>query len=57
MLDYIKARLAEPSTWRGIVALITAAGVQLSPDQVAAIVALGLAIMGAVGAFLPDKKA
>jgi hypothetical protein len=33
-LSYIYARLSEPSTWRGIIALVTAAGVALSPDQV-----------------------
>jgi hypothetical protein len=38
-LSYIYARLSEPSTWRGIIALVTAAGVALSPDQVDKIVA------------------
>jgi len=35
-LSYIYARLSEPSTWRGIIALVTAAGVALPPDQVIA---------------------
>lgn len=55
MKSYIIARLKEASTWRGIVALVTAIGVTLTPDQSAAIVAAGLAVMGAVGAFFPDK--
>jgi hypothetical protein len=45
-LSYIYARLSEPSTWRGIIALVTAAGVALSPDQVDKIVAAGLALIG-----------
>jgi hypothetical protein len=31
-LSSIYACLSEPSTWRGIIALVTAAGVALSPD-------------------------
>jgi hypothetical protein len=54
-LSYIYARLSEPSTWRGIIALVTAAGVALSPDQVDKIVAAGLALIGLIGAFTPDK--
>ena len=54
MKKYIIDRLKEASTWRGITALLTAVGVTLSPEQSAAIVAAGLAIMGAVGTLLPD---
>ena len=52
---YLLDRLREPSTWRGIVALLTAFGVALSPDQTAAIVAAGLGLAGAIGALAPDK--
>lgn len=55
MGKYVIERLAEPSTWRGIVALITAAGISLSPEQATAITAAGLAIIGVVGAFFSDK--
>lgn len=53
---YIIERLSEMSTWRGILALLTAAGIALSPEQASAITALGLAAIGAVGAFFPDWK-
>jgi hypothetical protein len=53
--QYLLDRLREPSTWRGIVALLTAFGVALSPEQTAAIVSLGLAVVGAIGALAPDK--
>lgn len=55
MVKYIVERLAEPSTWRGIVALITATGITLSPEQATAITAAGLALIGVVGAFFADK--
>lgn len=54
MGKYIVNRLTEPSTWRGIIALLTAAGISLSPAQAAAITATGLAVIGIVGAFFPD---
>lgn len=56
MKKYLLTLAREPSTWRGLVAILTAAGVTLNPDQIAAIVALGLSIAGGLGAFLPDKK-
>ncbi len=55
MGKYVIERLAEPSTWRGIVALITAAGISLSPEQATAITAAGLALIGVVSAFFSDK--
>jgi len=56
MKAFFLRRLKEPSTWRGIIALLTAFGLTLSPDQKEAIIALGLASIGAVGAFTPDSK-
>lgn len=50
------ARLKEPSTWRGVISIVTAMGVALSPSQMEAIIAGGLALMGIVGAFTPDAK-
>jgi len=52
---YVMDRLAEPSTWRGIVALMTATGLAIDPEQATAIVAVGVAIIGLIGAFLPDR--
>jgi hypothetical protein len=56
MKQFILERGKEASTWRGLVALLTAVGVTLSPEQVNAIVASGLAVIGVLGAFFPDKK-
>jgi len=55
MLDYVIKRLGEASTWRGIVAFVTALGVVLTPEQVNAIVAAGLALIGIIGVFTKDK--
>ena len=54
MGKYVIARLKEASTWRGLVAMATAAGVVLSAGQIEAIIAVGMAAMGVVGAFFPD---
>lgn len=56
MLEFFKERFSEASTWRGIIALLTACGVSLSPEQSSAIIAAGLAMMGVVGVFTADKK-
>jgi len=57
MFKYLFARLSEASTWRGFIAFAAAAGATMSPEQSAAIVAAGLAIMGVVGIFFKDKGA
>lgn len=54
--EYVLSRLSEASTWRGIIALATAAGVALSPELVEAIVAAGLACIGLIGVLAPDLK-
>ena len=48
MKDYIVARLSEPSTWRGIIYLLIAAGVKIDPTQIDSIVAVGLSLAGMI---------
>lgn len=55
MLKYVLDRLKERSTWLGLVALVTTAGVALDPAQAEAIVSLGVALAGAVAVFTKDK--
>ena len=55
MKNYIIDRLKEASTWRGIILLLTAAGVPIAPAMAASIITIGLAIAGFVGAVTPDK--
>jgi len=55
LLNYLIARLSEPSTWRGAFALLTALGITLHPEQVAAITSLGLAAIGVLNVFLREQ--
>jgi hypothetical protein len=56
MKDYLLQRAKEPSTWRGITMLLTAAGVQLHPEMVEVIVSCGMALAGVIGVVTADKK-
>lgn len=40
--------LKQESTWRGIVAIATAAGITISPDLAGHIIAVGLAVIGTI---------
>lgn len=55
--DYVLSRLREASTWRGIVLALTAVGIQLTPDQTAAVISVGMSLVAAIAVFLPDQKA
>jgi hypothetical protein len=56
MKEYIIARLAEASTWRGLVYLLTALGVAMDVAKTEALVAAGMAISGAIAVFVADNK-
>jgi hypothetical protein len=53
MKAYVLARLKEPSTWRGVVMMLTALGVPIAPGMADAIIAVGLALAGLIGAVTP----
>lgn len=55
MKAYILERAKEPSTWRGLILVLTALGVPLAPALSEAIITAGLAIAGLVGVVTPDK--
>ena len=56
VLDWLLARAKERSTWVGITALVSAAGVALHPELVEAIAAAGTAIAGLIAVATADKK-
>lgn len=56
-LRFLAERLREPSTWRGLVWVLTACGVALKPEQVDAIIVAGMAIAGVIGVFTTEKPA
>lgn len=45
----------KPEAWRCIIGVITACGVAISAEQASAIIAAGIALMGAVGMFTAKK--
>jgi hypothetical protein len=53
-IEYIAARGKEASTWRGLILILTSAGLVIKPELAEAIVAVGLLLAGAVGAAFPD---
>lgn len=55
MKDYILARAKEPSSWRGFILLLTAAGLPIAPELADAIISVGLAVAGLIGVVTPDK--
>ena len=55
MKAYLIERMKEPSTWRGIILLLTAVGVPVAPALADSIISAGLAIAGLIGAVTPDK--
>ena len=55
-VDWILARLGEQSTWKGIIGLITAAGIALKPEQVAAISSCGIALIALINVFRNESK-
>jgi hypothetical protein len=55
MKAYILARAAEPSSWRGLILLLTAIGVPIAPSMAEAIITIGLGVAGAIGVAASDK--
>ena len=54
-MTYILDRAKEPSTWRGIILMLTAAGVPIAPELSEAIISIGLALAGLLGILTADK--
>lgn len=55
MKAYILERAKEPSTWRGLVLLLTAIGVPVAPAMAEAIISAGLAVAGLIGVATPER--
>ena len=55
MKSYILERAKEPSTWRGLVLILTAIGVPIAPAMADAIITAGLAVAGLIGVATPEK--
>lgn len=59
MGDKFGVALNEASTWRGLVYLLMAVGVHITPDQQGAVVTAGLSVAAAISVFtkrnIPQK--
>jgi hypothetical protein len=53
-MNTIIIQLKQPSTWRGILMLATAAGFTLSPEMQNVIMSLGIGAVGLVGVLTKD---
>lgn len=56
-MNTILTYLAQDSTWKGLIALATAAGLTLKPELAAAITATGLALVGLIQVFITEDAA
>jgi hypothetical protein len=56
LITWALARLDEPSTWRGIIGLLTGFGVALNPHQAAMLLAGGMGLAGFIGVVTKDPK-
>lgn len=56
MKKWLLNRLREPSTWRGLVWVLTALGVTLRPEIWEQVTAVGMALAGLLGVFLTDES-
>lgn len=54
LLRYLIDRSREASSWRGIVMALAGAWATAHPAHAEALIALGVALSGALGTFLPD---
>lgn len=54
MKTYLIELIAQPSTWRGIVMVLTSIGISINPELQAQIISAGLAIAGLIGASFRD---
>lgn len=55
-VDYIVARLQEPSTWVSLGSMLTGLGIVIAPDKWQAIMGIGLGLGGLLGAILRERK-
>jgi hypothetical protein len=55
-MNWLILRLSEPSTWRGIIGLLTALGIKISPDLQNSIIAAGLSLMGLINILIAEKR-
>ena len=56
VIDWVLARMSEPSTWRGLIGIASACGVVINPQYAAAILAGGIGLAGFINVVTKDPK-
>ena len=54
-MGWLLDRASEPSTWQGIAALATVAGVQLAPEIQHNVISVGISIFGLINIIKKDR--
>ena len=57
MFNMVFKYLEQQSTWKGLIGILTAAGIALNPEQVAAICSAGIGLISLINVFRNEKKA
>ena len=55
-VHYITKRLKERSTWLGIISIVIALGINLTPELTEAIISTGIAVAGFVAVVTKDNE-
>ncbi len=56
ILEYVTARMKEPSTWASLGIFVTGIGWNIAPEYWQAIAGIGMGIGGALGFVLRERK-
>ena len=56
VLETLFRYLKQDSTWRGLIALVSAGGIVISPEQATSIIATGMALVGLINVFRDSEK-
>ena len=51
---FLAARAAEPSSWRGVIFILSSLGIVLKPEVASAIIAAGMGITGLISVLTAD---
>lgn len=57
VVGYLVEKLKEPSTWKGLIWIVTAFGLVLEPEQKEAVAAFGMTLAGLIGVFVEKGNA
>lgn len=55
-MTWLLKRLKEPSTWRGIIFIVTISGINFTPEQTESIITAGVALIGVIEVFRKEEK-